>query len=282
MTLHHTMHVNPTILVLAALVVGCEDKGKRSEDMAVSHAVEAQKLADADVSEVRRGLPAGARKLTELIGTEREITPGRARSLLRKTREAVTDLQLAKSTFFVLTDLEGQAYASDLETDGFSGKGLFGAYPGLTKAREAYTETLGFLEEARGLRSGEDLQWVAGAPVPGPDGKTQALYVTGWSLRRFALHLEEQLKSNLRNAAKKAEKEPLLYAFVLREGKVYGAPVSPEVNVKTIEGLGLLGKLGSGSWHGQVEITNRTFGVAAQRLPLLCDTCALAVLRSEI
>ena len=69
---------------------------------------------------------------------------------------------------------------------------------------------------------------------------------------------------------------------MLRDAKVYGAPVVPEVNVKAIEGLNLPTKLGSGSWHGQVEITNRTFGVAAQKLPSLCPTCALAVLRSEI
>ncbi len=275
-------------VVLAVVSVGalggCEDKAKVSEDQAAAHALEAQKLADADVNEVRRGLAAGAKKLTTLIGTDREITPARARSLLRQTREAVTDLQVAKSTFFVLADPAGQAYASDLETDGFSGKGLFEGYPALARARDGYTETLGSLEAARGLRTGEDLQWVAGAPVAGPDGKAQALYVTGWSLRRFALHIEEQLKSNLRNGPKKdgKAKEPLLYAFVLRDAKVYGAPVVPEVNVKAVEGLGLPARLGAGSWHGQVEITNRTFGVAAQKLPLLCDTCSVAILRSEI
>ncbi|RYE81894.1 MAG: hypothetical protein EOO75_21500, partial [Myxococcales bacterium] len=158
---------------LLGLLGGCEDKGKRSEEKAIGHADEAHKLGEADVAEVRRGLPAGAKKLTEIIGADREITPGRARSLLRKAREAVTDLQTAKSTFFVLTDLEGQAYASDLETDGFSGKGLFTGWPALTKARDGYTETIGSLEEGRGLRTGIDIQWVAGAPVPGPDGKPQ-------------------------------------------------------------------------------------------------------------
>lgn len=273
------------LVALLGLLGGCEDKARRSEEKATVHAEEAQKMAEADVAEVRRGLPAGAKKLTEIIGAERAIDPARARSLLRKTREAVTDLQTAKSTFFVLTDLEGQAYASDLETDGFSGKGLFTGWPALAKARDAYTETIGNLDEGRGLRTGIDIQWVAGAPVPGPDGKPQALYVTGWSLRRFASHIEEQLKSNLRNAGKKdkTEKEPLIYAFVLHEGKVYGAPVAPEVNVKAIEGLGVPAKLGAGgAWHGQVEITNRDFGVAARPLPSLCASCSVAVLRSEI
>jgi len=267
-----------------ALAAGCTDKGKISEEKAVAHAEEAAKLTDNDVEELRRGLPAGGKKIGEILGADKEITPAKARSALRKTREAVVDLQLAKSTFFTVTDLEGVAHASDLETDGFSGKNVLQAFPGLAKAKTgAYTEVLGQMDEARGLRKGDDLQWVAAAPVAGPDGKATGLYISGWSLRRFAQHLEEQLKSNLRNTAKPGDKAPLLYVFVLHEAKAYGTPVAPDVNIKAVESLGLPAKLqASGAARGQIEIEMRGFGFAAKSAKKLCDQCAVVVLRSEV
>jgi hypothetical protein len=268
--------------LLGVALAGCSDKAKLSEERAVAHSGELATLVDKDVEEIRRGLPAGAKKLGELLSTEKEVTPGKARASLRKAREAVVDLQLAKSTFFTVTDVQGMAHASDLETDGFSGKNVLDAFKGLAKGREGYTETLGYMEEARGLRKGDDLQWVAAAPIPGPDGKPMGMYVTGWSFRRFAQHLEEQLKSNLRNAGPKDEKPPLIYVFVLHEGKAYGSPVVPEVNTKAVEGLGLPSKLQGGAFRGQVEITHRGYGVAAQNAKKLCDSCAIVILRSEV
>lgn len=271
-------------VVASVMVAGCSDKTKLSEERAVAHAAESVALVDKDIEEIRRGLPAGAKKLGEIFGADKDITPGKARAALRKAREAVIDLQLAKSTFFAVTNLEGMAHASDLETDGFSGKNILEAYKPLAKAKEgAYTETLGQMEEARGLRKGDDLQWVAAAPIPGPDGKPSGLYVTGWSLRRFAQHLEEQLKSNLRNAGPKDEKPPLVYVFVLQDGKAYGTPIVPEVNTKAVEGLGLPAKVqAGGAYRGQVEITHRGYGVAAQSAKKLCDSCVIVVLRSEV
>jgi hypothetical protein len=268
--------------VAAVAAAGCTDRVKVSEERAVAHAAAVAALVDKDIEEIRRGLPAGAKKLGEIFGTE-EVTPGKARAALRKAREAVIDLQLAKSTFFAATDLQGVAHASDLETDGFSGKNILDAYKPLAKAKEGgYVETLGQMEEARGLRKGDDLQWVAAAPVPGADGKPVGLYVTGWSFRRFAQHLEEQLKTDLRNAGPKDEKPPLVYVFVLHEGKAYGTPIAPEVNVQAVEGLGLAAKVQGGTFRGRVEITNRGYGVAAQAVKKLCESCAVVVLRSEV
>lgn len=269
-------------LILAVLLVSCS-KTKESEERAVKHAEATTALVNKDIDEIQHGLPVGAKKLGEILGAEKEVTPAKARSALRKAREAVVELQLAKSTFFAVTDLQGMAYASDLETDGFSGKNVTEAFPFLSKAREGqYIEGFGQMEEARGLRTGDDLQWVAGAPVPGADGKAIGMYVTGWSLRRFAQHLEEQLKSDLRNAGSKNEKAPLLYVFVLHQGKAYGTPIVPEVSTKAIEQLGLPEKLQKGAVHGQIEITNREYGFAAQSVKKLCDSCAIVVLRSEV
>ena len=54
-------------------------------------------------------------------------------------------------------------------------------------------------------------------------------------------------------------------------------------NGKAIEDLKLSTKLsGETPWHGKIEVTERPYGVAAERVKDLCETCAVAVLRSEI
>lgn len=271
-----------------ALLAGCDNKAKLSEQKAVEHVAETAKLIDADVEEIRQGLPEGSKKLVEpLAEGGGEVTPARARKAMKKVREAVVKLQLSKATFFAVTDLEGVAYASDQETDELSGKNLLQAYKGLEKAKGgSYTEVIGEMNETKGVRQGDDVQWVAAAPIAAADGKVTGLYVAGWSFRRFTFHLEEQLKSNLRSAVPKGSpiKLPLVYVYVLRDGKAYGTPAAPEVNIKAVEGLGLPGKLGAGGggWQGQVEITGRSFGAAALPAKKLCDQCAVVVLRSEI
>jgi len=277
------------LLALLLALPGCSDPAKVSEEAAVKHTDELAALAEKDVGEIRRGLPLGGKKIAEVLyeGDTKEVTPGRARIALRRTREAVTDLQLAKSTFFAVTDVAGVAYANDQETDAMSGKNLLAAFPALRGATTgSYVESAGIMEEARGTKSGDDAEWVAAAPVVGKDGVIKGAYVTGWSLRRFAYHLEEQLKSNFRQDAAKSGKplkQPLVYAFVIRGLRAYSALVTPEVNQKAVEGLGLEGKLpAEGTWHDHIDITGRTFGIAGRRVKALCDTCAVVVIRSEV
>lgn len=272
----------PLLLLPSALATaGCDSAGKRSEAQATKNVERLAALADADVEEVRKGLPDGAKRLVPLLSADKEPVPSRVRAEMKKVREAVTVLQLAKSTFFAVATSEGAVLASDLETDVMGGKSILQALPGLEKGKAGYTELVGEWDEARGVKTGPDAVWVAAAPI-GDKG----LYVTGWSLRRFAHHLEEQLKTDLRHGGKetpKAEKMPIVYAFVVRGEKAYGAPVVPEVNAKAVEALGLGAKTtGDAVAHGQVEITNRAFGWAARRAPKLCDSCVVALLRSEL
>lgn len=274
-------HLLPVFALVLAALPACNAQGKQSEEQATKNVERLAALADADVEEIRKGLPEGAKRLVPLLTDGKDLVPGRVRAEMKKVREAVTVLQLAKSTFFAVATADGVVLASDLETDGMGGKSITKALPAVEKGKSGYTELVGEWDEARGVKAGPDAAWVAAAPI-GDKG----IYVTGWSLRRFAHHLEEQLKTDLRHGGKdteKAEKMPIVYAFVLRDGKAYGAPVVPEVNAKAIEGLQLGSKLsGDATFHGQVEITNRTFGVAAKKAPKLCDTCAIALLRSEL
>ncbi|HEU4532550.1 MAG TPA: hypothetical protein VFS00_00485 [Polyangiaceae bacterium] len=273
-------------LALAALAAGCGGKAKVSEEKAGGHAARLAQVADEDVRQIRGGLPAGAKRLGEKLFAKREKAPEAAeiRPVLRTTREAVPDLVVAKSTFFAVVDPSGLVVASDLERDPLAGKSLFAPFPELARAANGYVETLGEMPELRSVRTGDDGQWLAATALAG-EGGPRGFYVTGWSWRHFARHLEEQLKTELRyEAGAKGAEPPLQYAFVVVGERAYGAATTPEVSKQAIEGLGLGAKLSAGAppWHGQIEITGRTYGVGAARAPTLCERCLVVALRSEI
>jgi hypothetical protein len=120
------------------------------------------------------------------------------------------------------------------------------------------------------------------AAVPVGDVPPRALYATGWSWSAYAYRLENALRSAARGKASEGQKVPLLYAYVVVGGSVYGAPVSPEVNAKAIADQAVLGKLHGGEpMTAELEITGRGFGLAAARVPELGDDVAVVVLRSE-
>jgi hypothetical protein len=278
------------LLTLAALAPSCTDAAKVSEGKAAEHAARLAKLTDDDVEEVRRGVPAGAKSLGAAWDGKNDPKddPVLARRALDRVREENRDLAVAKSTFFALTDDKGAILRSDQTPDIFAGKSLIAAYPAMSKVLTGEAlETRGSMDEAAGARTGGDEQWVAAAPVRDASGAVRGIYASGWSMRRFAYHLEEALKHDLNVAAlktgdKKLAKLPLLYVFVLAGGKVYGAPVTPAVNSETLEKLDLLNKTtGNAVHHQTIEITGRGFGLAAKRAPQMGPDIAVAVLRSE-
>jgi len=103
-------------------------------------------------------------------------------------------------------------------------------------------------------------------------------------MRRFAYHLEEMAKRDLHDEAQKNSDKsvPLIYVFAVKAGKAYGAPLTPDVNAEALDKLDVVSKTANGPYRGQVVITERTFGVAAQRTPDLGPDTAVAVLLSEI
>lgn len=269
---------------LGVLVVGCDGDAKKSESAAVGHVDRLAKLADADVEEIRRGLPVGAQKLvTGLFEKEKEpFDPRVVRNAMRKARESTTDLQLAKATFSAVLSPTGEVFASDQESDSLVSKNLFKAYPSIDGVQKGkYTEGFGDFVDLRGARTGDDLQWVAATPI-GAQEAPKGYFVAGWSIRSFAYHLEQQLKSDLRNAQTDKKKEPpLLYVFVVTGGKAFGAPITPEVNRTAVEALQVLDKAPEAR-HGRMDIDNRSFGWAAQSTKNLGEKTAIVVLRSEV
>jgi hypothetical protein len=275
--------------LLALSTFACTDSVKVSEEKAVAHAERLAKLTDVDVDEVRRGLPNGAKSLGQAWEGKNDPTadPSQARRALDRVRDEDRDLAIAKSTFFALTDEKGTVLRSDQDPDHMAGKSLVASYPDMAKvlAGEAI-ETRGSMPETAGARTGGDEQWVAAAPVRDAQGKVRGIYASGWSMRRFAYHLEETLKHDLVTDALKAgdkkAKLPLVYVFVLAGSKVYGAPITPLINAETLEKLDLASKTTEGAtFHQTIDITGRGFGLAARRAPHMGADIGVAVLRSE-
>jgi len=252
----------------------------------VLHAERLSKLADDDVEEVRRGLPKGAKALTSVWEGKSRPDHFAVRQELERVRGQDHDLEVAKSTFFALTDDKGAVLASDQTPDQLAGRPLGEAFPALVKVLNGErVETRGAMPELAGAKGGSDEQRVASVPVVDAAGTVRAMYASGWSLRRFAYHLEEALKHDLVEQATRAgtrPKLPLVYVFVFAGRKVYGAPVTPLVNAEALEALNLQSRTENGAvFHQKLEITGRGFGVAARRCPKMGGDVGVAVIRSE-
>jgi len=274
-----------TACVLAfTLALGCARESKQSAAFAKQHVHTLAALAREDVLQVRNGLPLGAAELAKLLPPAEtgEIPADAAREALQKARNKVQDLRVAKSTFFALVAPSGVVVRNDQQQDRMAGKNLLDAFPGLRPALAGgYTEARGSMAEAAEVRGRPDAQWVAAVPVRMEAG-TRALYATGWSWSGYAYRLENAARSAARSVATEAQKVPLLYAYVMVEDAVFGAPISPEVNARAIHDLHLLGKLRAGEpLSVELEITGRGFGLGVELVTELGDKVAIAVLRSE-
>ncbi len=272
---------------IVATLPACEDTSKQQEQAAALVLDKLVSVANEDAGQVRRGLPEGAKKLGELVDTDPGANLVGLQKAIRQARASVKDLDIAKSTFFTFVDTTGIALRSEADPDLLAQKSVLSSFPALKKGLEpsaGVVEAWGEMQEMRGIRTGPDAQWVAAHPVKDKDGQVKGMFVTGWSFRRFALHLEEMAKRELIDRAErdKQKKIPIVYVFVVREGKAYGAPVTPDVNAHAVEGLDLNSKTQSGPFRGSVEITGRSYGVAATRMPDLGGDTILSVIASSL
>jgi len=279
--------VSLIVPAIVATLPACEDTSKQQEQAAGYVLDKLVPVANEDAAQVRRGLPEGAKKLGEVVDTDPGANLVALQKAVRGARASVKDLDIAKSTFFTFVDTTGIALRSEADPDLLAQKSVLSSFPALKKGLEpsaGVVEAWGEMQEMRGVRTGPDTQWVAAHPVKDKEGQVKGMFVTGWSFRRFALHLEEMAKRELLDQAarEKQKKVPIVYVFLVREGKAYGAPVTPDVNAQAVEGLDLATKTQSGPYRGSIEITNRSFGVAAQRMPDLGEGTILSVIASSI
>jgi len=273
------------VLLGAAALGGCKDKNKESAQKAQDNVTALVALAQKDVEEVERGLPEGAKRMAALVEKREPLEPPAVRQRLQKTRREVPDLNIAKSTFFALADEKGVAVRNDLEVDTMAGQNLVQIFPDLGKALAGtYVETTGAFPGAAGP-AGPDRDWIAASPIARPDGTIGGILLTGWTYRKFAYHLQEQLKHDMGEALLKAKdtgKLPVLYVALFDKAGVYAASQTPQVNEKALEGEKLFDKTAAGTIQAVISITEREFGYAAARAPKLGDGVGIVVLRSEI
>jgi hypothetical protein len=270
-----------------ACAVGCKDQAAQSAANASHDVAYLADLANKDVAELERGMPEGATKLQALFagGADPRQDVAGVRRALQKVRRDVMDLNVAKSTFFALADANGVAIRNDLEEDVMAGQNLVTLFPDLAKAKTgAYVTTTGAFPNT-GTKGGPDKDWIAAVGVKKEDGSVGGLFVTGWSYRLFARHLEQALKTELTEEAKKNGAEgklPIFYVAVFDKTGVYSAPLTPDVDEKAMGQADLVTKTAKGAFQGTTTITDRGFGYAATRVEKLGSETGVVVLRSEI
>jgi len=272
---------------IVATLSGCQDTSKQQEQIAGDLLGKLIPKVKEDVAQIRRGLPEGAKKLGETLDTDPGANLAALQRSIRSARSSVKDLDFAKSTFFTFVDTTGIALRSEADPDFLAQKSVLAEFPPLKKALEpssGLVEVWGEMQEMRGVKTGPDHQWVVAHPVKDKDGQVKGMFVTGWSYRRYVLQIEDAAKRELLEAAEREKKKrvPIMYVYIVKGGKAYGTPTTPEVNVKALEGLDLSNKAQSAQWRGTIEITNRSFSIAAERVPELGEAAVLATVVSEI
>ena len=281
-----SLRAGVTAAAILALLASCKDQAKESAVQAVRNADTLVALVDKDIGEVERGMPEGAKRLAVLVSgsTDPKQDAAAARKALLRVRRDVVDLGIAKSTFFALADVSGIAIRNDLEEDVMAGQNLFSTFPALAKARNGYVMTTGAFPNASN-KNGPDEDWVAAVPVKREDGSPGAIFVTGWTYRYFARHLQESLKDRLVEEAKGTGNEgrlPVFYVAVFDRSGVYPAPLTPPVDEQALAAIDLVGKTAGGDAQGTAMITDRAFGWGAARTPKLAPDTGVVVLRSEL
>ena len=271
------------IAATALCFCSCTKTSEVSKQKAHAEVELLAKAASADVEEVRKGLPLGAKHLEAFFADEKaQGDAAAAKAALETARSRVQDLRTAKSTFFLLADKGGVILRSDLEHDGLASKNLFASFELKAATTGKYIEAQGSMPEAAGVRGRTDAQWAAATPVM-KGAEVAGVYATGWSWSAYAYRLENQLRSNVKSeAADAGTKEPLVYVYVVAGKEAYGAPISPDVNAKAVKDSGLMGRAtGETVVDSALEIDGRDFGVALKRVPALGTDVAIAVVRSE-
>ncbi len=285
----------PTVFLVGLLgsaFLGCKDKGQESAKKASNDVDGLAQQVDGDVAEIETGLPDGAKALGALYAKgapDPKTDPAGVKTALTKTVRDVPKLTVAKSTFFALADEKGIGIRNNLDQDAMAGQDLMAVFPDLAKvpaspAGAPCTFATGTFPGSA-TANGPDKTWVAAVPVRGEDGATRGMFVTGWSYRRYALHLQEVLKRTLQDALSKSgdtSKMPVFYVGVFDKTGVYTERTTPKVNEDALVALDLVAKTAGGPTQGTMSLTDRDFGWAAKRTPKLGADTGIVVLRSEL
>ena len=200
----------------------CTDSAKVSEEKAVAQAERLAKLADDDVEEVRRGSSSRCQMARARVGRqERSARRSQPRAPRARSRARRQPRSRRRQEHVLRDDRRQREGAAQRSRARHDGRQIAGRVVPWTMSKVLAGETIemrGSMPETAGARTGGDEQWVAAAPVRDAQGKVRGIYASGWSMRRFAYHLEETLKHDMTSEALRAGdkhvKLPLIYVFV--------------------------------------------------------------------
>lgn len=270
--------------ILGGLLTGCEDNVKKAEQYAVEVLNDLSPALAKDFGNVRSGLGEGAKNLATLLPTDEASELKRTREAISRARERTDLLRNAPTSFMMFTNTKGIVVRSEHDPDELAEKDLFASFPALKKSVEgdgALVETFGEMPEMRRVKKGDELEWIAAVPVPGADGKPRGAFAAGWTLRWYATYLQNQGNRVVDAAvAKNKQKAPVMYAYIVKGAKAYGAQETPEANAEAVGKLDLATKAKGGLYKGRLDITGVTFAVAALPAAEFGDDAALVVVAS--
>lgn len=281
-----TMNLKRLLLLLSCMLCfACDDRAKLSAQRAPAALEFLFPLVERDVAQVRKGLPEGAVALGKLLDTDPGQDPEGLRRDLEKARAGVTDLAIAKSTFFVFVGLDGIIQRSEVEPDLAAGGSLVSEIPDAKALldKPGTTEVFGSMHGLRGVQKGSDLQWVVGHPVVTSKGQKVGVFATGWSFRKYADFLEGALRRHLTSIAEdKKHAAPLAYVLLARGDKAYGGAVTPDVDAEAVAKLDLPNKVGDGLFAQPITVEGQSFALVAKKLSSLDKDTVLVLLFSVV
>ncbi len=230
----------------------------------------------ADVAEIERGLPEGAKRLSsDNLATQ-------SAKEIATVRRQVLDLNSAKTVVFGIVNLDGQWIATDAEKDPYAGHALGQGTDRLLSG--AKTQPVYGNLYPRERRGQHESAYLAASAIRDTKGSINGYFVTGLSLAEYAYRLQEALKNHwavrARSATKGNDILPVFYVVLATPTDLYPAPKVPTVNVDALKAEGIFGKAKTNS-SGNLTITDRKFSYATAMLPKLGDDVAITVLHSE-
>lgn len=269
---------------LSLFASACGDSSKVAAKYAADVVQELAPTLPKDFANVRSGLVDGAKTLATLLPTDESSELKRTRDAIGTTRERTDAIRNAPTSFFIFVNTKGIVVRSEHDPDELAEKDLFAVFPALKKSVEGAgeaAEAFGEMTEMRRVKRGDELEWIAAVPVLDKDGKPRGAFCGGWTLRWYATYLQNQGKRFVDTVvAKTKQKEPVMYVYIVKGGKAYGAQETPDANAEAVAKLDVASKAKGGLYQDKLQITGVSFAIAAVPAPDFGDDAALAVVAS--
>ena len=250
--------------------------GSNNERLARDNVNFLVEISVADTTEVERGLPEGAKRLS----TD-DLSKQTAKEIATVRRQ-VLDLNSAKTVVFGVVSLEGRWLATDAEKDPYAGNAVGQGTERLFEGARTLPITNNIY--ARERRGKHEAAYLAASAIRDTKGNINGYFVTALSLSEYAYRLQEALKNRwaslLRDASKGHDILPIFYVVLATPTDVYPARKVPSVNVDALKGEGIYAKATTLS-SGNLTITDRKFAYSTAMLTKLGREVAVAVLHSE-